>query len=118
MSQSDQPSLLAKIRKLSARIVGTQAKFDLPKAHPDRYDTYGGAAVLQKARIERQGLQNQLDPIRLIATGLSCRDCRHFADVDAPLCWLEGSFGHSTKRQRANGGPCGPEALEYEPVVR
>lgn len=116
MPTTDQPSLLARIRKLSARIVSLQRKFDLPKGHKDRFETYGGAQSLQTARTERQAAQGQLDPIRLVASGISCRDCLHFADVDEPACW-RGLQTFPTKIKRSEKGTCGPEARLFEPVA-
>lgn len=104
-----QDKLLARIRKLTATIQGIRAKFALPKEDQGRFDTYGGALALQKAKSERQAAQGQLDPIRLIATGVTCRDCRHFAHVDEPTCWRFG-FANPTKTARSNGAECGPFA--------
>lgn len=106
---TDQPSLLARIRKVTDKIQGLRAKFNLPKENKGRFDTYGGALALQKAKEDRRVLQGQLDPIRLIATGISCRDCIHFADLDSPTCWRFG-FANSTKHERSNAGDCGPSA--------
>lgn len=104
-----QSKLLARIRKLTDKILDLQGKFDRPKDDPERLSTYGGAQELQKARIERQGAQGQLDPFRVVATGISCRDCLHFADLDSPTCWRFG-FANPTKAARANGSECGPSA--------
>lgn len=110
--------LFARIRKLTDKIVDLQGKFDLPKGHPDRFETYGGAQELQKARTERQAAQGGLDPIRLIATGVSCRDCRHFADVEEPRCYAMWNRrlvtdGWPTKVARSHV-MCGPEARWFE----
>lgn len=114
-----QGKLLTRIVKLTKKIVDLQRRFDLPKEDVERFYTYGGAQELQSARIERSGLQAQLDPIRLIATGVSCRDCLHFADVDRPRCF----FNWSTRNANC-GWPtsearrdllCGPEARWFEP---
>lgn len=116
MSQEGQPSLLARIRALSERIQEYRYRFDLPKGHKDRYETHGAASGFQKLRQERSVLQGKLDPIRLIATGISCRDCLHFADVDEPLCWLTGA-PIPTKQMRAPGpAPCGPAAGWFKPL--
>lgn len=103
----DQPKLLARIRKLTDKIQSIRESFAKPKGDQGKFDTYGGALALQKAKADRRTLQGQLDPIRLVATGISCRDCIHFADLDAPTCWR---FGHAkpTKQARANDADCGP----------
>lgn len=88
MSSPNSPaSLLARIRKLTDRIVKVQAKFDLPKDDPDRFATYGGAASLQADRTERAGLQAQLPPLKVVAEGVSCRDCALYLYMDGErLC--------------------------------
>lgn len=109
MKKVDQPSLLARIRKFTDTIQSIRAQFALPKADKGRFDTYGGALALQKAKAERQTLQGQLDPIRLVTRGITCRDCRHFAHLDEPTCWRFG-FANPTKVARSNGAECGPFA--------
>lgn len=104
-----QRSLMGRIVALSYRIFDMQRKFDLPKGHEDRWETYGGAQSLQRARQQRTAAQAQLEPFRIIATGVSCRDCRHFADVDGPTCWRFG-MAKATKDERSNDGDCGPKA--------
>lgn len=110
-TKEDQPSLLARIRKLTDKILNLQGKFD-----SGEFNTYGGAQSLQAARIERRGAQGQLDPIRLIASGVSCRDCAFFADVDEPLCW-RGLESFPTKVKRSDKGSCGPTAKLFQPVA-
>lgn len=104
-----QDKLLARIRKLSDTIQGIRAKFALPKADKGRFDTYGGALSLQKAKEDRRVLQGQLDAPRIVSRGVTCRDCRHFAHLDEPTCWRFGS-SVATKEARANGAHCGPFA--------
>jgi hypothetical protein len=104
-----QRTLLGRIKALTARILDMQGKFNLPKDDPERWNTYGGALKLQKARTQRAALQAQLDPIRLIATGISCRDCKHFAYSEGPACWRFG-IAKPTILERSNDGDCGPDA--------
>lgn len=114
-----QGKLLGRVRKLTDTIQHIRAKFALPKRDQGRFDTYGGALSLQKAKEDRRVLQGQLDPIRLVATGVSCRDCLHFGDLDEPTCFFQwnreqpGSHGWPTKHARA-GLLCGPEARWFE----
>lgn len=104
-----QGKLLARIRKLTDKIIDLQGKFNLPKANPERFSTYGGAIELQKARVERSGAQSQLDPLRIVAKGISCRDCAFFADLDSPTCWRFG-LAKCTAHERSHAGDCGPDA--------
>jgi len=84
---------------------------------------YGKAAAFAKIQRERKDLQNQLDPIRLVATGVSCRDCKFFRDredlserfycgyaEDDPICGLVPTTD-------ARRGPtlCGPDARVFQP---
>jgi hypothetical protein len=62
-----QRTLMGRIQAVSERIVEMQGKLDLPKGHPDRWETYGGATSLQRARIQRKGLQSQLNRFRLVS---------------------------------------------------
>jgi hypothetical protein len=114
-TKEDQPSLLARIRALSERIALAHRRFSLPKGHKERYETHGAALGLQRIKRERSILQGQLDPIRLIATGVSCRDCLHFADVDEPTCWYFRDQPKPTRVSRSNVGECGPEARSFDP---
>lgn len=117
----DQPSLLARLRDLSQRIGEIRRRFSLPKGDKDRYETHGAASNLQRLKRERSAAQANLDPIRLIASGISCRDCQWFSEsgeVDAPTChsasWPKEC---ATEYARAPGGPCGPEAIRFLPVA-
>lgn len=119
MDTTDQPSLLARLRILSHRIVDYRRRYALPKGNPDRYETHSAAYIFQNLKTERDAAQRELDPIKLIASGISCRDCLAFSDLDAPLCH-RGSLlgtrpGVPTKAARANGAPCGPHALMFAP---
>lgn len=109
----DQPSLLARIRELTERIFSRQKEINA------KGTTHGGALYLQKLRREIAAERGKLDPIRLIATGVSCRDCRHFADVDRPMCWRDprGAVA-ATTQARSNAGACGPEARYFQTAER
>jgi hypothetical protein len=111
MSNSEaQETILGRIRKLTDRIMGTQAKFD-----SGEFNTYGGAASLQAGRTELQALRSQLSPLRIIASGISCRACLHFEDVSpgVKLCRAQIGPARSTSAMRAVDGRCGPEARQF-----
>jgi hypothetical protein len=110
MSQEDQPKLLAKIRALSKRIVAGQQEAD------EKPSNYHDALALQLDRTKRKALQAQLDPIRLVAEGVSCRDCWHFRELPAgePTCL---STRRPTSIARLDYDKCGPLAARFYPVA-
>jgi hypothetical protein len=118
----DQPTLLAKIRDLAVRIRDYQRRFDLPKGHSDRLSNHGSAVQLQKLKTERDSKRRQLEPFKLIATGISCRDCHHFGDADGPACFFQWNSkrevdGWTTKKCRTDDTLCGPFARWFAPRV-
>jgi len=125
MPTTDQPSLLARIRALSERILEYRQRFSLPRGHKDRYDTHGAALGLQKLKQERSVLQGQLEPFKVIATGISCRDCAFFRDYPNKhyryYCGFSehdpivGLVDTGTCRQLSN--LCGPSARSFQPIA-
>lgn len=115
MQPDDQPSLLAKLRALSCAIVAI--------LHRNKVTPPQSTMELQTLYAQRAKVHAQLNPIRLIGSGISCRDCAWFDNsTGSHLCHVtrgEGDFEplHTHEERLSDlGGYCGPLGRLFEPA--